>query len=182
MKVSIAALVLLTLTALPVSSLGSDIAPNNYEYAGSLPNADAFLEKMRGYVGTQFWVRKPTVGYSPKELFCDSKQSPPFQEYPLGCPEKRFGVKETERFTIEDVLVASISAFSWFKIRFDSGKTAYLSASDFRHNLYADGEHSVSLYSIDFVEQNSGWIFTEDPETVFKRLRTKLSEEKEKTR
>ena len=79
-------------------------------------------------------------------------------------------------------MVAGVSSYGWFKVRFDSGKTAYLRVDEFKKNLYAEGKYSAAVYGIDYAAERSGWIFTEDPEIVIQRLRTKWLDEKEKTR
>jgi len=175
---------LLTLTSSPVSSWAQSTgAQGNYEYSGGAPKLDEPLSELRGAVGKEYWVRKPAAGHPPNTLFCESTRSPPFEQYPLSCPGKTFGVKETERFTIEDVLISKpIASFSWFKIRFESGKTAYLSYSDFKSNRYVEGKYSTSLHGADFVIRMSGWIFEDNPESVFDRLRAHDSRERDEKR
>jgi len=181
--VSIVTFFFLTSTASPDSSFGqSGIAPSNYDFGKSQPSEDDFLAKMRGYVGTQFWIRKPRDVTNPDKLFCDSDQPPPFQSYPLSCPRKSFGVKEAERFTIEDIMGSGVPGYGWLKVRFDSGKAAFLRGDEFAKNLYSEGKYSPGTYGIDFAAERSGLFFTEDPETVIQRLKTKWSDEKERKR
>ena len=162
----------LILAGSPLSSWGASTSVQpGYEFSGS-PNPEYLLEELRAQTGRKYWVRKPETGQSPKNLFCDSKESPPFKEKPLACPGEPYGAKASEQFTIEDVLIAkSNPAYSWFKIRFESGKTAYISAQDFKENRYAEGKISTALYGIDFAINNSGWIFDEYPASVLDRRR-----------
>ena len=160
---------LLALAGASLDSWGASLPQKGFEFSGS-PKAEFLLEELRGYIGRKYWVRRPLPGQSPKGLFCDSKEPPPFKENPAVCPVEKYGVAKSEPFTIEDVLIAKPNpAHSWLKIKFESGKTAYMSPQDFSENRYRDGRVSAALYGIDYVLGNSGWIFDEYPDAVLNR-------------
>jgi hypothetical protein len=153
---------------------GASAPQKGYESSGS-PRPEFLLETLRAQIGRKYWVRRPLPGQSPKALFCNSNEAPPFRENPLACPGEKYGVEKSESFSITDVAIAKPNpAHSWLKIQFESGKTAYLSPQDFTEHRYREDRISVSLYSIDEVLGNSGWIFDEYPESVLNRRRAQL--------
>jgi hypothetical protein len=145
-----------------------------YESSGS-PRPEFLVEELRAHIGKKYWVRRPLPGQAPKALFCNSNEPPPFKENPRDCPVEKQGVEKSEPFIIEDVLIAKPdTARSWLKIKFESGKTAYISPQDFTENRYREDRVSVALYGIDYALSNSGWIFELYPEGVLDRRRAQL--------
>jgi len=133
------------------------------------------LEELRALVGRNFWVRKPEPGQPPKALFCDSKDSPAASDKAADCPSEKYGVTAAEQFNVEALIVGKANpAHSWFRIKFASGKTAHIRVEDFREHRYNEAKLSATLYDIDYIAANSGWIFDDYPPRILGERRAQF--------
>lgn len=163
-------LLLVTLSWSPLNASAASPPQKGYENAG-LPQAQFLLEELRALVGRNFWVRKPEPGQSPKALFCDSQEAPA-----VTCATEKFSVLAAESFTVEDLIIGKPNAaLSWLKLKFASGKTAYLSSEDFRDNRYNESRVSTELLGIEYAIANSGWIFDDYPPKILDRQRAQYA-------
>lgn len=156
------------LCVLPCAVQSQSTPQKGYEFSG-LPRTEFLLDELRALVGRNFWVRRPELGQGPKALFCDSKAPP------VTCPNDKFGVAAAEQFTIEELLINKTNpALSWLRIKFASGKIAYLSVEDFRNERYNEGKLSPAVHDVDYIIANSGWIFDDYPPRILGERRTQL--------
>lgn len=163
--------VLAVLTTAPFAASGATpgVQPE-FELSGT-PRPEFLVEELRALVGRTFWVRRPEQGQSPKALFCDSAAAPDGNKSSV-CPSEKFSVPAAEQFTIQDLIAGKANlAYSWLKIKFASGKTAYLSTEDFKDNRYAESRVSTALFGIDYAIANSGWIFDDFPPKILDQRR-----------
>ncbi|HTE16519.1 MAG TPA: hypothetical protein VK642_15720 [Burkholderiales bacterium] len=159
-------LLLLALTWMPLNSSAASPPQKGFELSGT-PRPEFLLEELRALVGRKLWVRRPEPGQPPKALFCESQAAPATSGNSTACASEKYGAPAAEQFTVEDLIISKPNAaYSWLKIKFASGKTAYLSTEDFKDNRYAEGRISADLLGIDYAIANSGWIFYDYPQRI----------------
>lgn len=165
---------LLAQWAIPLGVLAASPPREGYEQSGTL-RPEYQLDEWRALVGRSFWVRKPEPGQSPRALFCDSKVAPAGGTSASPCPTEKYGLAHAEPFTIEELIAGQPDpAHSWLKIKFSSGKTAYLSTEDFKRNRYLESRVSTALYGIDYAIVNSGDIFDDYPPKILDQRRAQF--------
>jgi hypothetical protein len=121
---------------------------------GGSPVERALANEARDEIGRSYWVRG---GTTTNRVFCES------DGYPEGaCKATLFGPEFSERFTIEAVNTERPKSReeTWFRVRFDSGRIAYLNADTLRAYLfvplrYESGQLDTSrpIYELFFHER-----------------------------
>jgi hypothetical protein len=162
-------------------ALAASPPQQGYELSGSL-RPEFLLDELRALVGRTFWVRKPEPGQPPRALFCDSQEAPSAGNNTSPCPTEKYGVAANEQFTIEALIVGKPNpAHTWLKIKFTTGKTAYLGSEDFKDNRYAESRVSAAVYGIDYAIANSGWIFDDYPPKILDQRRAQYQADNDPT-
>jgi hypothetical protein len=126
------------------------------------PLERALAGEVRDEIGRQYWVRG---GTATNQVFCDIPEFPR-----AACGGKVFGPRDSERFTIEAASpVRPASRMdTWYRVRFSSGKVAYLNADTLRSQMFVEMRHQdtrtdneTAVYEL---------FFNERPEVVIARL------------
>ena len=126
------------------------------------PVARALANEARDEIGKTYWVRG---GTATNRVFCDG---PDFPE--TRCPGKLFGPDLSERFVIEAAgsdRPVSRGAL-WFRVRFDSGRIAYLNADTLRTYLFVPLRYTPG--QIDPSRPIYELFFTEPPHVAITRV------------
>ena len=165
---------LLAQWANPLIALAASPPQKGYELSGAL-RPEYQLDEWRALVGRTFWVRKPEPGQSPRALFCDSIAARAAGGRAPECPTAKYGLTAAEAFTIEQLIEGKPDpAHSSLKIKFNNGKTAYLSTQDFKDNRYLESRIPTALYGIDYAIANSGDIFDDYPPKILDQRRAQI--------
>lgn len=157
---------------------GAEVGIYEYGEAKGMGYGDRLRNAVQAEVGKQYWASNHKL-----KFFCDQTAFPqihsPRPIIPTSCPGLSFSVNVPARFTIEAEKSMSNLEHTWFFIRFESGKTAYLNGSILWSYRYNENEHGPGGNNPRYPSTELVF-FEEHPDIVFERRRVAFAEQDKK--